>query len=54
MGIGPFTYTFSRQKVVAFTISHYEETNTILIPQAAQESKDYIFAKPFRFQVYLF
>jgi len=50
MGVGPFTYTISRQKVVDFTTSHYEETNTILIRSAVEESKIFIFAKPFQFQ----
>lgn len=51
MGVGPFSFTFARQKVIDFTVGHWEEPTTILIPPPGEESKLFSCSKPFQFEV---
>lgn len=54
MGVGSFSFTFARQKVVDYTVGFYEEATTILIPPPHQESNLFDCAKPFQFEVNCF
>ncbi len=52
MGIGPFSFTLARQKVIDFTVGHSEEPTSILIPPPVEESKLLSCSKPFKFEVF--
>ena len=51
MGIGPFSLTYERQKVIDYTVGFYEEPTSILIPPPTQESRLFACALPFQIQV---
>jgi hypothetical protein len=51
IGLGPFSVTHSRYKVVDFSVGFHEEATTILIPPPAEESRLLACTKPFRSEV---
>ncbi len=53
MGIGPFTVTYDRKKVVDFTEIYTEDPRTILIPIPMEDSRLLAFTKPFQSLVWL-
>ncbi|EFX87552.1 hypothetical protein DAPPUDRAFT_312020 [Daphnia pulex] len=53
IGLGPFSVTHSRSKVVDFSVSFYEDGNAILIPPAAEENRLSACTKPFRLETWL-
>jgi hypothetical protein len=53
IGLGPFSVTHSRSKVVDFSVGFYEDGNAILIPPPAVENRLLACTKPFRLEVSL-
>ncbi|XP_057366108.1 glutamate receptor ionotropic, kainate 2-like [Daphnia carinata] len=53
IGLGPFSVTHSRSKVVDFSVGFYEDGNAILIPPAAEENRLLACTKPFRLETWL-
>ncbi|KZS13465.1 Uncharacterized protein APZ42_021438 [Daphnia magna] len=53
IGLGPFSVTHSRSKVVDFSVGFYEDGNAILIPPAAEENRLLACTKPFRRETWL-
>ncbi|XP_046632509.1 glutamate receptor ionotropic, kainate glr-3-like isoform X2 [Daphnia pulicaria] len=53
IGLGPFSVTHSRYKVVDFSVGFHEEATTILIPPPAEESRLLACTKPFRSEVWI-
>lgn len=51
MGVGPFSVTHSRAKVIDFTVAFYEDPATILIPAPAEDNRLLTCLKPFRLEV---
>jgi hypothetical protein len=51
IGLGPFSVTHSRSKVVDFSVAFYEDGNAILIPPPAEENRLSACTKPFRLEV---
>jgi hypothetical protein len=51
IGLGPFSVTHSRSKVVDFSVGFYEDGNAILIPPPAEENRLLACTKPFRREV---
>ena len=51
IGLGPFSVTHSRSKVVDFSVGFYEDGNAILIPPPAEETRLLACTKPFRLDV---
>nr|CAH0102805.1 unnamed protein product [Daphnia galeata] len=53
IGLGPFSVTHSRSKVVDFSVGFYEDGNAILIPPPAVENRLLACTKPFRLETWL-
>lgn len=51
MGVGPFSVTHSRSKVMSFSVAFYEDPATILIPPPAEDNRLLTCLKPFRLGV---
>lgn len=47
----PFTPTYTRSKVVDFTVAHTEEPLTVIIPAPSLEGKTSAIIKPFKTEV---
>ncbi len=51
VGAGPFSVTYSRAKVVDFTVSFYEEPTAILVPPPTEDTALLACTRPFQLQV---
>ncbi|XP_046444793.1 glutamate receptor ionotropic, delta-1-like isoform X1 [Daphnia pulex] len=53
VGIGSFSVTHVRNRVVDFTVAYYEESSGILIPAPTLGKQTSAFVKPFHFRVWI-
>lgn len=53
VGIGSFSVTHVRHRVIDFTVAYYEESSGILIPAPIHGKQNSAFIKPFDFRVWV-